>query len=169
MSGATPGDDLSLDDLACVVDDLARRYAKALATAIEATSDRADERAHALARGDLPGVRRILAEIISDIEAVERRVDAIGDDRRAAIVEAGRRLQRFSDAVEAIQAIRAADLDDGRMVAILGDPLAQHFPVLALTLCGAGTAAKVALEAMQIAAINGGVPPSADPGGGRLQ
>ncbi len=170
MSGATPGDDPSLDNLPRLVDELARRYAKALAKAIASTSNRAEERAGALARGGLPGVRRILADIISDIEAVERRVDAISpaiaDDHRDAIAEMARGLGQLS---AAIRAIRSADVDDGRILAILGDPLAEHSPRLALTLCANGIAAAAAREILRIAAINGAIPLSGDPGGNRVQ
>jgi hypothetical protein len=161
----------NLDDLAGVVDDLARRYAKAFAMAILSTSDRAEERAPAIARGGLPGVRRILAGIISDIEAAERRVDALAptacEDNLAMLIETARSLNDLSAAIEAI---RSADVDDGRILAILADPLAEQLPLYALALCGATkvTAAQ-AIEALRTVAINGGARPAVDPGGARLQ
>ncbi len=162
--------ELSIDDFPRVVDDLARRYAKALAKAIASTSGDVEERANAFARGGLPGVRHILAGMIADIEAVERRVDALApeaaSDHRRAIAETALRLLQLSDT---IQAIRSADVDDGRILAILGDPLAEQSPSLALALCAKGYAPAAAIEILRIAAINGGVPMSADPGGGRVQ
>ncbi len=171
MSCAPPGDDLSLDNLVYVVDDLARRYVKSLVMAIQATSDRAEERASALARGGLPGVRRILADIISAIEAVERWADAIGDDRRDAIVETARRLNGFSDAVKAIQAMRSAGGgDDRRILEILTDPLATQFPCLALALCGAHEVTpEKATKTLRAVAISGALALSPDTGGCRLQ
>jgi hypothetical protein len=170
MSCATPGGDLSLDELPFLVDDIARRYLKALAMAIASTSDRADERASAIARGGLPGVRRILADIIGEVEAVERRIDAMtpeaAGDHRRAIAKTALGLTQLS---AAIQAIRSVDVDDGRILAILGDPLAKYSPRLALTLCADGSTAAAAIEILRIAAINGGVSLSTDPGGSRVQ
>ncbi len=162
--------ELSIDDFPRVVDDLARRYAKALALAIGSISERAEERASAIARGGLPSVRRILADIIGAIEAVERRVEAIGDDRQDALVETALRLNGLSNAVQAIQAIRSADVrGDRRILEILADPLAMQLPRLALAVCAhSNMTAAAAIEALRIVATTA-PSPLPDPGADRLQ
>jgi hypothetical protein len=132
-----------LDDGASRVADLVMlRFGEAFMAAVDRLPDRADEIATATVREGVTATHRLLVDAAAELAALCRLAPSI-----KLVDEAERR----------------------RVEKILGDPLAAFSPELALALCAEGSTSAAAIEALRISAVAGAAPPSADPGGSRVQ